>query len=146
MGMTEGPPEPTAPETPAAPAPSPPPSNRPRLGNWIGVALIVFAVGILLVTAVFLAGLTGPAGFTGVRVSATGCWTGTVTSGLSTEVVDGCEDQDIAFVCDGSITAIFNKMEGDSSTLSVEIAVSGQNVASSSTFLPYGVATTSATC
>ena len=149
MGMTEGPTEPTAPdvpETPATPAPSPPPSNRPKLGNWIGVAFIVFVVGILMVTAMFLVGLTGPGGFTGVRVSATGCWTGTITTGISTEIVDGCGDRDVAFECDGSVTAIFNKAEGDSSTLSVEIAVSGQNLGSSSTFLPYGVATTSATC
>ncbi len=115
-----------------------------RIGGTSAQRLLLFAaiavVIVAAVGAVIALALSGPGGFSGIRVLAptNGCWSGAISGPGSMSSVDGCGPKDYPLSCGGAAIVSLIKNDAGSWILTAEIVSNGRVVQESSTSTPYG--------
>ncbi len=113
-------------------------------GGVIAIAVVV--VLVIGAVAVFMSLGSGPGGFTGFRVSGSGCWSGAFGNVGSQSSIDGCGSRDITMQCDGVLSGVVQKNDDSGWTLTLQVLSNGKVLKSSSTSAGYGVASAAASC
>lgn len=129
------------------PAVSEAPSRKTPKKSAAGpIALVIIAIFIIAGIAYALSGSPGPGGFTGFRVSGSGCWSGAFGNLGSTNSIDGCGSKDIPMHCDGVLSGVAQKNDDGGWSLSLQVLSNGRVIESASTSAAYGVATAAGSC
>ena len=126
-------------------------SGPPKRGKW--PLVIVVAVMVLVILGVVVAlsirlgpGGLGPGGFTGFRVSGSGCWSGAFGNFGSSSSIDGCGSREIPMRCDGCLSGVVQKNDDGSWTLTLQVVSNGRLLKSSTTSAQYGLASAADSC
>ena len=121
-----------------------------QIGGLGGViVIVVLSISAVIATAIMLSSnpLGGPSdGFTGFRISASGCWSGAFGNIGSSSSIGGCGSRDIAWRCDGVLSGVAQKDDDGPWTLTLQVFVGGRIAEAASTSESYGVASAASSC